>query len=807
MSNGAGQASYRFGHCELQPGQQRLLVEGQAVAVGPRAFDLLVALVERAGELVSKDELLARVWPKLVVEENNLQVHVSALRKILGQDAIATVPGRGYRFALQLEGHASGTSTVPAAPKHNLPRPLTRFIGREDALAECAQILERVRLLTLTGIGGCGKTRLAIRLAELLLPSFDSDVCFVDLAPIAEPGRVALSVATAFDVREEPDKTIEETLLRHFADRRALLVLDNCEHLLDACVALAEPLLRAAPRLHILVTSREGLGIAGERMFAVQSLAMPAAGDESIEAVRDAESVQLFVERATDVVSQFRLDDANVGAVAEICRRLDGIPLALELAAAKLKILSIDQIRGRLADRFTLLAGRARAMSRHQTLLATLQWSYEHLTLDEQRWLQCLSVFAGGWTLEAAAAVVGERGDEGEALERLERLVDLSLVVVERSAPAELRYGMLETVRQYAQDRLVESGSTDAARSRHLAYFLAFSERARPNLYAREAKSWLARVDRELSNLLAAHAWCDHDPDGTDRGLQLAFNICMYWHNRGLFVLGRQVCTEALARPGADRSISKARALLSLGVVQRLSGRVPDAIEPLKEALTIAGEHDDEDLIALCLNHLAWARLYCGDLTDALEYAEKQLTVARRIGPAHLSIALQTKALICRMQCDFDAAAAYLDEALAGHDSDNRERSHVLLEQIVRVSIARGRLDRATQPLVESIRVSRELDSQFRAILSIDLAALLAAANSEWERAVRLQSVFDATLDRMGGLRNILIDDAVLEELRKKPRQMLGKDWYEAAYADGRNVTTEQAMSETIAWLARDGEV
>jgi tetratricopeptide (TPR) repeat protein len=362
----------------------------------------------------------------------------------------------------------------------------------------------------------------------------------------------------------------------------------------------------------------------------------------------------------------------------------------------------------------------------------------------------------------------------------------------------------LETVRQYAQDRLVESGSTDAARSRHLAYFLAFSERARPNLYAREAKSWLARVDRELSNLLAAHAWCDHDPDGTDRGLQLAFNICMYWHNRGLFVLGRQVCTEALARPGADRSISKARALLSLGVVQRLSGRVPDAIEPLKEALTIAGEHDDEDLIALCLNHLAWARLYCGDLTDALEYAEKQLTVARRLGPAHLSIALQTKALICRMQCDFDAAAAYLDEALAGHDSDNRERSHVLLEQIVRVSIARGRLDRATQPLVESIRVSRELDSQFRAILSIDLAALLAAANSEWERAVRLQSVFDATLDRMGGLRNF-IDDAVLEELRKKPRQMLGKGWYEAAYANGRNVTTEQAMSETIAWLERDG--
>ena len=162
MSNGAGPASYRFGHCELQPGQQRLLVEGQAVAVGPRAFDLLVALVERAGELVSKDELLARVWPKLVVEENNLQVHVSALRKILGQDAIATVPGRGYRFALQLEGHASGTSTVPAAPKHNLPRPLTRFIGREDALAECAQILERVRLLTLIGIGGCGKTRRAV---------------------------------------------------------------------------------------------------------------------------------------------------------------------------------------------------------------------------------------------------------------------------------------------------------------------------------------------------------------------------------------------------------------------------------------------------------------------------------------------------------------------------------------------------------------------------------------------------------------------------------------------------------------------
>ncbi len=799
-------AEYRFDRFRLLPGERRLLEGERPVKLGGRAFDTLLVLVEEHDRAVAKGELLERVWPRLVVEENNLQVQIAALRKLLGQEAIATIPGRGYRFALPLEAAPGLLKSGPEPRHHNLPRPLTTFIGRQAELAELAKNLKETRLLTLTSIGGCGKTRLAIKLAEVMLPSFADGVCFVDLAPIAEPERVALVVATAFGVREEPDKAIEETMVRRLADRHALLVLDNCEHLLGACAALAERLLLAVPGLQMLVTSREGLGIDGERIFAVRSLSLPAVGSVDLESVEKSESIRLFVERATYAVPEFQLDVANVTAVAEICRRLDGIPLALELAAARLKLLSLNQIHAKLGDRFTLLGGRSRAMSRHQTLLATLQWSYEHLTPDEQRWLQCLSVFAGGWTLEAAAAVVGERGDEGEALERLERLVDLSLVIVERSALAELRYGMLETVRQYAQDRLVESGAADAARTRHLAYFLAFSARAGPILQAREAKNWLARVDRELSNLLAAHACCDHDPDGTERGLQLAFNIRLYWFERGLFALGRQICTEALARPGADRSMSRAGTLYSLGVVHRLSGKVADAITPLHEALAIASEHDDQNRIALCLRNLAWARAFCGDLADALEYAEKQLAVAKRLGPAHVSEALCTRAMICRLQCDFEAAAAYLDEALALNDPDDLDRLWVLLDQLVCVSIARGRLDSARQPLIESIRVSSELDSQFRAMVSIDLAALLAAANSEWERAARLQAVYAAELVRMGGLRSFLIDDVVLEELRKKPREMLGEDAYAAAYASGRDVPIEQGLSETIGWLRRDND-
>ena len=741
---------YRFGAFRLLPAQRQLFESDAPVKLGGRAFDTLLVLVQERQRAVPKGELMERVWPRLIVEENNLQVQIAALRKILGQDAIATIPGRGYQFIRALD-HAAAPAAATPESKHNLPRSLRSFVGRENDLAEYAQLLGQIRLLTLTGIGGCGKTRLAIKLAEVMLPAFADGVCYVDLAPIAEPERVALCIATALGMREESDRPIEDTLTRHLADRDLLLVLDNCEHLLAASAALAERLLLATAKLKVLVTSREGFGIAGERVVPVRSLTLPSQVTEDVQALTASESVRLFVDRAKEVAPEFALTSGNADAIVEICRRLDGIPLALELAAARAKLLSVEQIRAKLNDRFRLLTGSSRAMSRHQTLLATLQWSYEHMTPDEQHWLRRLSVFVGGWTLDAATAVVSDEQDEVEALERLGRLVDQSLVLVDRADADEPRYRMLETVRQYAQDRLNESGESAAVRERHLAYFVAFAKRAHPQFFTREATRWYRRFDRELSNLLAAHAWCDRASGGATLGLELAANLRAYWIDRGLFALGQQVFEEALARAGAaERSMERGRALFAFGQHHNFHGRFADGIPPLEEGLAITREQGDGLYAGHCLDKIAYARAYLGDAAGALAYVDEELDLRRRMGATQeAAIALITKAAICRMGANFDAAATCLEEALRLCNSEDLEALHVIRSDFARVSIARGSLDQARRSLVEAIDILGKVDSRFRTMVALDVAALLAAAYGDWHRAARLQCTFDTTLDQM----------------------------------------------------------
>jgi non-specific serine/threonine protein kinase len=801
MPSGAP-AEYRFDRFRLRPGERQLLEGDRPVKLGARAFDILVLLVQGRDRALPKGELMERVWPRVIVEENNLQVQIAALRKILGQAAIATIPGRGYQFTPRLESTAEAQSEELSPRKDNLPRPLTSFVGREQEITELAKLLETTRLLTLTGIGGCGKTRLAIKLAEAVKSSFPNGVCFVDFASITEPERVALCVAGAFGVREEADKPIVETLIRHLSDQQLLLVLDNCEHLLGACAALAERLLLAAAGLRALVTSREGFGIAGERVVPVRSLSLPSRTKEDVEASLASEAVQLFVERAKELAPEFELTVGNAAAVVEICRRLDGIPLALELAAARVKLLSVEQIRAKLDDRFRLLTGSARAISRHQTLLVTMQWSYEHLTPDEQRWFRRLSVFVGGWTLDSAVAVMAEGCDEVEALERLGRLVDQSLVLVERNASGEPRYRMLETVRQYAEDRLNESGESNAVRDRHLAHFVAFVKRAHPGFFTRDADAWYRRLDRELSNLLAAHAWCDRAAGGAALGLELATYVRMYWIDRGLFALGEQVFREALAREGAgQRSIQRGHALFSFGQHQNFGGRFADGIAPLEEGLAIARELGDDLYAAHCLDKIAYARAYLGDAVAALARVEEEIIIRRRLGPPdQVTGALITKGAILRMNGDFDAAATVLEQALALSRGDDLEELHVIRSDLARVSIARRNLPHAKVSLIEAINVLLQTSSRFRSMVALDVAALLAAARGDWQRAARLQCVFDTTLDQFGGFQNPY-DDRVLAELRKKPRAKLGAKSYVAAYDSGRYLSLEQALSETLVWL------
>jgi predicted ATPase len=797
-------ADYRFERFRLVPAERRLLEDEKPVKLGARAFDTLLALVEEHERPVSKGELIERAWPGRIVEENNLQVQISALRKVLGQQAIATIPGSGYQFTLPLE-RASSDMGEPPRPRNNLPKPLTSFVGHENDIAELARLLETTRLLTLTGIGGCGKTRLAIRLAETVLRSFADGTYFVDLAAIAEPQRAPLSLAGALGLREEADKPLDETLVRHLSSRQTLLVLDNCEHLLGVCAKLAERLLTSAAGLRIVVTSREGLGISGERLVPVRSLSLPAQSGADVDAVLQSEAVRLFVDRAADIAPGFRLTADNAAAVTDICTRLDGIPLALELAAARVKLLSVDQIRARLNDRFRLLTGSARMLSRHQTLLATLQWSYEHLAAAEQIWLRRLSVFAGGWTLEAATAVASDDRSESEALERLGRLVDQSVVLVDRSDSGAPRYSMLESVRQYAQDRLNESGEGEMLRTRHLDYFLALAERAHPRLFTAEAHLWYRRLDQELSNALAAHAWCDQDGEGAAKGLRLAAHMRMHWINRGLLALGEQIYREALARRGADRSSPfRARALFALGQHLVFRGRFADAIAVLDEGIAVAKAHGDRACEADLLDKLAYARASVGDMPGGLACIEQQIGL--RISgqaPRELCRAVMTRADIRRMQGDFEAAASDLDEALAIVDRGDLEELHFLLSGRARVAIARGRLEQGREDLAAAIRLLGDMDSRYRKMVALDVASLLAAARADWLRAALLQGSFDATLSEMGAFQNPY-DDRVLAQLREDTRAALGADAYAATYASGRVLSLERALAESLEWMERD---
>jgi predicted ATPase/DNA-binding winged helix-turn-helix (wHTH) protein len=785
---------YSFGRFVVEPRERRLLVDGKPVTAGPRAFDVLVSLIERAGQLVTKEVLLERVWPKLIVEENNLQVQISALRKILGQDAIATIPGRGYRFTPVPKVIATQPSDVALERKDNLPQLLTTFVGHENDLVEYAQILAQTRLLTLTGVGGCGKTRLAIELARMVQPSFPNSVWFIDLAPVAEAERVATAVATTLDVRDDVNKPIHETLARHLAGQHVLLVLDNCEHVLSACATLVERLLMATSGVRALITSREALGIAGERIVPVRSLAFPPPGsDRDPQAMATFEAVRLFVDRARQVASSFALNPLNAPTIGEICRQLDGIPLALELAAARVKLLSVEQIRAKLVDRFRLLTGNARAMSRHQTLLATLQWSYDHMTRDQQQLLRRLSVFAGGWTLEAAVSVAGQQLDEYAVLDLLTRLVDQSLVIIHGVEDGTTRYSMLETVRQYAQDRLNEAGEGEATRDSHVEFYLALAEEVGP-----QQGAWLARLDPELENFLAAHAWCDHAEEFAEAGLRLVSALGGYLIERGLVALGQRVAVEALARPAAQaRNLARCRGLWVAGKFSFFFGRYGEARDYAETSLTIAREIGDERRAAEALRYLGMAEGGLENAAVARGHLQEALATWRRLGVKERKVLCALGILHLR-EDDFDEAERLFEEALAL----DREQGDLIctaanLANLAEISIRRGLGGRAHALVSEAIAI---VGLKRLGVSLLDLTTELAALSGESERAARFHGAAEAMFEQMS-LHREPQDATFLVSLIAKARDVLGAAAFDAAESAGRTLAYDEAIAEARAWL------
>jgi predicted ATPase len=572
---------------------------------------------------------------------------------------------------------------------NNLPLQLTSFVGRERELAEIKQLLLTTHLLTLTGSGGTGKTRLSLQTAADVLESFADGVWFVELAPIADPALVPQTVATALGIRELPGHSIQDLLVDYLRGKRLLLILDNCEHLIDACAQFANQLLRACPNLKILASSREALGIAGEHAYRVPSLSIAELRQTpALDAIRHNDCVQLFVERALAAQATFHLTEKNARAIAQICLRLDGIPLAVELAAARAKVFTPEQIAARLDDRFRLLTGGSRtALPRQQTLRALIDWSYDLLPEAERILLRRLSVFVNGWTYEAAEQVCSDQSsmDSNQSLtghrllmtdilDLLTHLVDKSLVVVDESDEANARYRLLETIRQYARDKLLDSGEVGAVRDRHLAYFVHFGDEAYTDLLSAREVEWRPRVRVEQDNVRAAVEWgLDNQPEAA---LRLSGELSVYLARMGYAREGCRWLEAGLERVAVlspvegeaarERQFHRALGLLGMGSGMMTLGKVAAAKRYAEESLPLWRELGRQREQGYALMTIGTSTQFLGDAPTALAAMREGLAVARTIGdPWLLAYALGAEAMtILTLERDIATARSNLEESI-----------------------------------------------------------------------------------------------------------------------------------------------
>ena len=731
--------SYRFGTVEVRPAERQLLVEGRPAPVGARAFDVLMALIDHRDRVVTKNELLDMVWPGLVVEENNLQVQVSSLRKLLGAQSVATVPGRGYRFTLEPEADDSASCALPAR-RHNLPSQLTSFIGRELEIAEVRKCLAANRLVTLTSVGGTGKSRLSLQVASQVIDEFAGGVWFVELAPVADERRVPHAVASVLGVKEEAGRPVIEALVRFARDRELLLILDNCEHVLQACADLAKQLLRAGERVKILASSREQLHVAGEAIY-------------NVGALDEAEAMRLFVDRTVAVQPSFEVTTQNSHHVAGICQRLDGLPLAIELAAARMRAMSVETVAARLNDCFRVLTGGdSTALPRQQTLRASIDWSYDLLDLPERVLLRRLAVFAGGWTVDAAEAVAaGGDVEDSAVVDLLTHLVDKSLVEFDRKAG---RYRLLETVRQYTLELLVASGEGDETRTKHLRYFVALAEHARTEITGPSQALWLARLDLERENLLTAHAWCDHVMGGAALGLALADAVKFYWVNRGLMGLGFRMTVEALSRAqGADHSDARCSALFDAGQLAYFMGKYQEARRYLEESLAIARALGNPLRMAKPLQPLGGACLGLGDLETARRHLEEGLARARELGhKREIAGALNSLAQLYRVEGELDTAELLFESVIAlARELGDKESVSIGLLNRAMIAVCRESAPAAAAMLLEVIANNEDVGSKAVGQSVLESTAGLAALRKDWSRVARLYGAAEAQ-SAMAGL-------------------------------------------------------
>jgi len=735
----AMQSRYRFAHFELLGTERRLLVDGQDAPLGARAFDLLVALIERRDRTVGKDELLDVVWPGLVVEGNNLQVQISTLRKVLGPRAISTIPGRGYRFALEVSdpgsghtgpddaanratiAHPSAPTVGNARPQHgNLAEMLPELIGRAGDVASLLAAIGAHRLVSVVGAAGIGKTRLAQAAAHALRREFEDGVWMVELSPVGDPALLPAAVAQALGVTLAGKRSAQDEVIDALRNRAVLLVLDNCEHLVDAASAFAQAVRHRAPEAHLLITSQELLRIADEHLYHAATLSVPATPD--LMSARVSGAVALLVNRVQALRPTFALTEQNCADVVDICRRLDGLPLAIELAAARVPLLGTAGVRERLDERFRMLTGGVRtALRRHQTLREAIDWSHGLLDADERAVFRRAGVFAGTFTMNAAQQVLGdEQIDAWEVLEHLGALIDKSLVLAEVSEPP--RYRLLESTRAYALEKLRDAGETDATRERHAQAILAVFEAGLQQQWIQPRSVLVERHLPDLDNLRAALEWATVSTAALH--IALAGASVWMWAGTGQRVEALRICQRAMERIDESTPPALEARLLSEWCVLPSSPPVPAERAAAERAVALFLNLGDRRNAYIALERLQINAHRCGDVALCERVSLEMTQLHDASWPAasrwHL---LMARAVYLSMSNQTEAARVAFEESLQlARAVKEFKHVSVSLRGLIDIASETGHFEEAVTLCRELVVMTRA--DRFTPVLAIALCDL-----------------------------------------------------------------------------------
>ena len=686
-------------------------------------------------------------------------------------------PERIYQLvAPELPGEFPPLKTLDARA-HNLPIQLTSFVGRDREMQEVKSLVKCSRLVTLTGAGGAGKTRLALQAGADRIDDYADGVWLAELAPLTDPGLVTHAAATVLGITEEPGVPLITTLIRELKDRELLLLLDNCEHLIDASAELCQALLGACGNVRILASSREALRVPGEATYRVPSLAAPdPKANPSIAALTQYAAVRLFIDRALAVQPTFEVTNVNAPAVASLCYHLDGIPLAIELAAARVRSMSVQEVNERLDQRFRLLTdGARRALPRHQTLRSAIDWSYELLNAAEKALFRRLAVFAGGWTLKAAEAVCAAIGvEEAAVLDILVSLVDKSLALAEQRNGA-TRYRLLETVREYAVERLRESGEEAPTRARHLAHFVSIAEEAEQQLTGAAQKASLERLETEHDNLRAALASSIAAGGDAALGIRLAGALFRFWSVRGYLTQGRGQLSALIEATSGEKTTARAKALSGAGGLAWQQGDYAIARALHDECLAIRCERGDQLGVAASLSNLGIVAYDQGDYAEARDLLERSLSIQRELGNKRgIAASLNNLGIVASDARDFAGARRLHEECLAiERELGNRRGMAMSLNNLAAMANEQGDYTAARALHEESLAIFRELgdrpstadvlnnlgnvareqnDHRAAAVLQKESLAICLDLGDRRGVATALEALADVTFARSGAL-------------------------------------------------------